>query len=80
MVETNAIFGLVLTKSILFYLHLVESNDINDIVIDIDSYKRTTNNELVVKGLTAWEKMREKRINGEITDEEYIEWKLNLEL
>ena len=48
--------------------------------VDIDSYKKTTNNQLVVKGLDEWEKLREKRINGEITDEEYIELKLNLVL
>lgn len=48
--------------------------------VDIDSYKKTANNQLVVKGLDEQEKLREKRINGEITDEEYIELKLNLVL
>lgn len=48
--------------------------------VDIDSYKKTANNQLVVKGLDEQEKLREKRINGKITDEEYIELKLNLVL
>ena len=48
--------------------------------VDIDSYKKTTSNQFVVKVLDEWEKLREKRINGEITDEEYIELKLNLVL
>ena len=31
----------------------------------------------IQKGLSEWIEMREKRENGEITIDEYIEWKLN---
>ncbi len=64
------------------YYHMWEEEQFpySKFVIDINSYKRTTNNELVIKGLAEWEKMRDKRINGKITDEEYIEWKLHFEL
>lgn len=64
------------------YYHMWEEEQFpySKFVIDINSYKRTTNNELVIKGLAEWEKMRDKRINGKITDEEYIEWKLRFEL
>ena len=64
------------------YYHMWEEEQFpySKLTIDIDAYKKTSNNILVVKGLEEWEKMREKRINGEITDEDYIEWKLNLVL
>ena len=39
--------------------------------------KKTFYNEDIIRGFEAWEEMREKRINGEISDSEYIEWKLN---
>lgn len=64
------------------YYHMWEEEQFpySNFDVDIDSYKKTTSNQLVVKGLDEWEKLREKRINGEITDEEYIELKLNLVL
>jgi len=34
----------------------------------------------VVNGLNEWKAMKEKRENGEISDQDYIEWKLNYEL
>ena len=34
----------------------------------------------IQKGLSEWKKMKEKRENGEITTDEYIEWKLNYEI
>ena len=42
--------------------------------------KKTFYNEDIIRGFEAWEEMREKRINGEISDSEYIEWKLNYNL
>ena len=43
--------------------------------IDLEIY-----NINVQKGINEWLKMREKRENYEITDQEYIEWKLNFKL
>ncbi len=42
--------------------------------------KKTFYNENIIRGFEAWEEMRERRINGEISDSEYIEWKLNFDL
>jgi len=65
-------------EQVFYHMWEEEQFPYSKLSIDIDSYKKTTNNQKVVKGLNEWEKMREKRMNGEITDEEYIEWKLNL--
>lgn len=64
------------------YYHMWEEEQFpySDFVVDIDSYKRTVENERILKGLNKWKEMREKRINGEISDEEYVEWKLHFEL
>lgn len=47
---------------------------------DCDSYEKTDYNEIVQNAIKEWEQMKEKRENLEISDEEYIEWKLNHEI
>ena len=39
--------------------------------------KKTYYNEDIIRGLEEWGEMRERRMKGEISDQEYIEWKLN---
>ena len=51
-----------------------------EIVFDNDSYEKTDYNEIVQNAINEWQQMREKRQNLEISDEEYLEWKLNLEI
>ena len=48
--------------------------------LDYDCIKGTEYNMNIQKGLSEWMEMREKRENGEITTDEYIEWKLNYEI
>ena len=45
-----------------------------------NSYEKTDYNEIVQNAIREWQQMREKRQNLEISDEEYLEWKLNLEI
>ena len=45
--------------------------------LDYDCIKGTSYNMNIQKGLDEWMEMREQRENGEITTDEYIEWKLN---
>ena len=45
-----------------------------------ESYEQTEYNELVQKAINEWQDMRDKRENYEISDEEYLEWKLNFEV
>ena len=42
--------------------------------------KKTEYNRIVQNAINEWQQMREKRQNLEISDEEYLEWKLNLEI
>lgn len=49
--------------------------NIEDISNNLNEYAKE-----VVNGLNEWKAMKEKRENGEISDQEYIEWKLNYEL
>ena len=51
--------------------------DIN--IEDISNNLNEYDND-VVKGLNEWKEMKEKRAKYEITDQDYIEWKLNLEI
>ena len=51
-----------------------------EINFDCNSYNKTENNEIVIKSIKEWQLMRDKRKNLEISDEEYIEWKLNFEM
>lgn len=48
--------------------------------LDCSKFKVTSYNLNVQKGIKEWKKMREKRESGEISDEEYLEWKLNFEV
>ena len=45
-----------------------------------DRFGDSSYNINVQKGINEWLKMREKRENYEITDQAYIEWKLNFQL
>lgn len=51
-----------------------------EICFNYDSYEKTEYNEIVQNAINEWQQMREKRQNLEISDEEYLEWKLNLEI
>ena len=51
-----------------------------EIIIDNDSYEKTDYNEIVQNAIREWQQMRVKRENLEISDEEYLEWKLNFEI
>lgn len=48
--------------------------------IDINIMKKTFYNEEIIRGLAAWGEMRKRRENGEISDVEYLEWKLHFNL
>ena len=45
-----------------------------------DSFEKNEYNNIVQKTMNEWKKMRDKRENLEISDEEYLEWKLNYEI
>lgn len=49
-----------------------------EISFDSDSYEKTDYNAIVQNAIREQQQMREKRQNLEISDEEYLEWKLNL--
>ena len=51
-----------------------------EISFDLDSFEKTEYNEIVQKSMREWKEMRDKRENLEISDEEYLEWKLNYEI
>ena len=42
--------------------------------------KNKISSEKIQNAINEWQQMREKRQNLEISDEEYLEWKLNLEI
>jgi len=48
-----------------------------EISFDCNSYEKTDYNEIVQNAIREWQQMREKRENFEISDDEYLEWKLN---
>lgn len=64
------------------YYHMWEEElcPYSEFVFDKDAMKKTFYNEDIIRGFEAWEEMRERRINGEISDSEYIDWKLNFDL
>lgn len=51
-----------------------------EINFDTTSYERTEYNVIVQNAINEWEEMRDKRENYEISDEEYLDWKLNFEI
>ena len=48
--------------------------------IDFDALRKSAYNMEVVHAFDEWEKMRKKREKFEITDYEYLEWKLHFNL
>ncbi len=65
---------------IYFHMWLEEEFPYYEISFDSDSYEKTDYNAIVQNAIREWQQMREKRQNLEISDEEYLEWKLNLEI
>ena len=63
-----------------FYMWLEEQFPYYEIIFDNDSYEKTDYNEIVQCAFREWKLMREKRENFEISDDEYLEWKLNFEI
>ena len=51
-----------------------------EINFDTDSCEQIKYNEIVQKTINVWKEMRGKRKNYEISDEEYLDWKLNYEI
>lgn len=51
-----------------------------EIIFDDDSYEKTDYNEIVQNAIKEWQQMKEKRENLEISDDDYLEWKLNLKI
>ena len=47
---------------------------------DTESYEQTKYNEIVQAAINEWKEMRDKRETYEISDEEYLEWKLNFKI
>ena len=64
------------------YYHMWEEELLpySEFIVNIDALKDTYYTEDIIRGLEAWEEMREKRENGEISDQDYIEWKLHFDL
>lgn len=68
------------TEIIYYHMWEEELYPYSEFNVDIDAMKKTFYNEEVVKGLEALEEMRERRLNGEVSDIEYLEWKLHFNL
>ena len=64
------------------YYHMWEEElcPYSQFIFNIDAMKKTFYNEDIIRGFEAWEEMRVKREKGEISDSEYIEWKLHFDL
>lgn len=64
------------------YQHMWEEElcPYSEFIFDKDAMKKTFYNENIIRGFEAWEEMKERRINEEISDSEYIDWKLNFDL
>lgn len=65
---------------IYFHMWLEEEFPYYEIKFDCDSHEDTEYNEVVLNAIREWQKMKEKRENLEISDDEYLEWKLNFEI
>ena len=66
--------------TIYMFMWLEEQFPRYELIIDYDKYRWTEYNTNVQKGIQRWKEMRMKKENKEITDEEYIEWKLHFEM
>ena len=64
------------------YYHMWEEELIpySGFVFNIGRLKETFYTENILNGIAEWEEMRDKREKGEISDQDYIEWKLHFEL
>ena len=64
------------------YYHMWEEELIpySGFVYNIGRLKETFYTENILNGIAEWEEMREKRENGKISDQDYIEWKLHFNL
>lgn len=62
------------------FMWLEEEFPYYEINFEEDKYKGTAYNLNVQKGIKEWEKMKDKRENLEISDDEYLEWKLGFEI
>ncbi|MBQ4263694.1 MAG: helix-turn-helix transcriptional regulator [Bacilli bacterium] len=64
------------------YQHMWEEElcPYSEFIFDKDAMKKTFYNEDIIRGFEAWEEMKIRRENGEISDSEYIEWKLHFDL
>lgn len=64
------------------YQHMWEEElyPYSEFIFDKNAMKKTFYNENIIRGFEAWEEMKERRINGEISDMEYLEWKLHFEM
>ena len=51
-----------------------------EIIFDNDGYEKTNYNEIVQNAIREWQQMKVKRENQEISDDEYLEWKLNFKI
>lgn len=52
----------------------------SEFIINIEALKDTFYTDEIIRRLVAWQEMREKRENGEISDQDYIEWKLHFDI
>ena len=52
----------------------------SEYIFDKDAMKKTYYNKDIIRGLEEWEKMKIKRERREISDREYLEWKLHFDL
>lgn len=62
------------------FMWLEEQFPYYELNIDNSSYKGTPYNMKIQKGIKEWNEMRFKKINNEISCEEYLEWKLHFEI
>lgn len=65
---------------IYMFMWLEEQLPYYEINFDNVNIKNNPYNMNILKGITEWKEMKEKRENGEITTVEYIDWKLNYEI
>ena len=66
--------------TIYMFMWLEEQFPNYELLIDDDKCRWTAYNTNVQKGIRIWKEMRARRDNKEISDEEYIEWKLHFEI
>ena len=66
--------------TIYMLMWLEEQFSYYELNLDYDCIKGTAYNINIQKSLDEWMEMRKQRENGEITTDEYIEWKLNYEI